>query len=217
MSEREKPPAIVAELGRPETPAETAARKAANSRKHREKQTVNNLWLSLLVTLGIVLVLVLLVPRGNDTPRTAVDYRQVAAEAQPSIEQPLAVPELNTTWRSNVAELRTGAADGVSSWYVGFVTPKDDYLGFSQGLDANESWLAALLQNSRASGTEDIGGLTWTVYDNQDSGGHGNVEYALTTEDADGIYAVYGTADPTEAKELATAVARSIETEGSAK
>jgi hypothetical protein len=44
---------VVAELGRPETPAETAARKAESSRLHRQRQTVNNLVYSLIATLGI--------------------------------------------------------------------------------------------------------------------------------------------------------------------
>ena len=43
-----KEPAIVAELGRPETPDETAERKAETSRKHRAGQTTFNLVVALI-------------------------------------------------------------------------------------------------------------------------------------------------------------------------
>jgi hypothetical protein len=205
---RQRPPAIVAELGRPETPEEYAARKAEASRLRRSRQTLTNLWLSILASLGVLLALVLVVPRGDAKFAPHVDYVAVAKEAQGGVDVPLAVPKLGAGWRSNSAELRDGA-DGVRSWYVGLLTPHDDYLGFSQGIDANESWLAAVLNDSRADSTERIGGLEWTVYDNRDTGAKGNVEYALATTTAEGVYAVDGTADPAAAKTLAAAVAAS--------
>jgi hypothetical protein len=208
---RSRQPAVVAELGRPETPEETLARKEEASRKRRSRQTITNLWLSLLASLGVVLVLVLIVPRGDQQFAPDVDYRQVAQEAQGAVDVPLAVPDLGKGWRSNSAELRSGSADKILSWYVGFLTPADDYLGFSQGVDANPTWLANLLDQSRADSTERIGGREWTVYDNRDTGGHGNVEYALATETPSGIYAVYGTADPAEAEELAAAIGKTLD------
>jgi hypothetical protein len=48
------------------------------------------------------------------------------------------------------------------------------------------------------------------VYDNRDSGAKGNIQYALATTTDDSVLAVYGTADPAEAKSLAAAVAASI-------
>jgi hypothetical protein len=207
---RQRPPAVVAELGRPETPEEYAARRAEASRLRRSRQTTKNLWLSILASLAVVLGLVLIVPRGDATYAPHVDYPAVAKEAQGAVDVPLAVPALPDGWRSNSAELREGA-DDVKSWYVGLLTPEDDYLGFSQGIHANESWLSALLGGSRADSTKRIGGLEWTVYDNRKSGAKGNVEYALTTTTEDSIYAVYGTADPAEAATLAAAVATSIE------
>ncbi len=71
MSPSKRPPAVVAELGRPETPEETAERKAENSRNHRNRQTVNNLVLSLIATVAVVALIVLFVPRGQ-TPSAPV-------------------------------------------------------------------------------------------------------------------------------------------------
>ena len=91
---RRRPPAVVAELGRPETPEEYAARKAEASRLRRSRQTTKNLWLSILATLVVVLGLVLIVPRGDMKLTPDVDYAAVAADAQGTVDVPLAVPEL---------------------------------------------------------------------------------------------------------------------------
>ena len=60
---KQRAPRVVAELGRPETPDETAARKAASSRAHRENQTAFNLVIAIVVSVGIVVLLVLVVVR----------------------------------------------------------------------------------------------------------------------------------------------------------
>ena len=68
-----KQPAIVAELGRPETPEETAARKAENSRKRRANQTAFNLIVATIASLGIVLFLVVVVVRPNPEPAPGIE------------------------------------------------------------------------------------------------------------------------------------------------
>ncbi len=207
---RQRPPAVVAELGRPETPEETAARKAEERRIRSSRRTTTNLWLSLLASVAFVLVLVLLVPRGDANLAPEVDYVAAAGSAQDSVDVPIAVPRPGSDWKANAAELRTSPADDITSWYIGFLTPGGDYLGFTQGIDANETWLNELLQDSPADSTTRIGGLEWTVYDNRETGARGNVEYALVTEGPDALYAVYGTADTGEAEHLAAAVADSL-------
>ncbi|MCU1438411.1 MAG: phosphonoacetaldehyde hydrolase [Naasia sp.] len=205
-----KPRPIVAELGRPETPEETAARQAQARATRRSRQTTTNLVLSLGASLAVLAALILLVPRGEQEFAPDIDYAATAQEAQGAVDVPLAVPDLSDAWTANAAELRTGAADGVDSWYIGFVTPGRQYAGFSQGIDANESWLADLLDSSRADTTTRIDGLQWTVYDNRDADRDGNVDYALATEADEGVLAVYGTADPAELEELAAAIAADL-------
>lgn len=210
MSRRDRGPAVVAELGRPETADETAARKAQNSRNHRDRQTTRNLVLALLASLGIVVLLVLVVPRGDLEIRPDIDYRAAAEQAQADVGEPLVVPSIPDSWTSNAAELRRGTADGVTSWYVGFITAENEFLGFSQGLEANPSWLSNELGGSRATGTADIGGSEWTVYDHRDERDRGNLEYALTLESDGDIFIVYGTAGQEEAEQLAESVTESV-------
>ena len=209
MSPRDKPPAVVAELGRPETPEETAARKAQNSANHRSRQTVNNLVYSLIATVALVAVIIIAVPRGNPTSSTPpVDYATIAQEAQGTQPDRLLVPKLPSGWKANSAELRTKTADGVDAWYIGLLTPKGQYIGITQGFEANDSWVADQVNRSRIGGTREIDAVRWDVYDNRKSGADaGNVVYALTTKAGKSSVIVFGTADDDEFRAVASALA----------
>lgn len=207
----QKPAPVVAELGRPETPEETAARKAQNSVNHRSRQTVNNLVYSLIATLVLVGVIILFVPRGNSVPQKNVDYSAIAAEGQGTEPNPLADPPLPKAWTSNSAQLRQGSSSKVDEWYIGLLTPSEKYIGFSQGFNANQTWLATLLHDTLATDTVTIGGIQWTVYDNR-SATHdvGNAQYALTTEAGASTYVLYGNAKATDFETVAKALTDNI-------
>jgi hypothetical protein len=208
----QRPPRVVAELGRPETPEETAARKAENSRLHRQRRTVLNLLLSLGASLAVVLVIVLLVPRSDTAMVRDVDVAPIAEQAQVASDDPLAVPELPEGWRANAAELRTSSVDKVTAWYVGYLTPSDEYIGMYQGLEANPTWVAGLLARTLATGTTTIDGVEWTVYDNRDTGDDvGNAKYGLTTEAGDSTFVLLGTGTPEEFETLAAALTPTID------
>ncbi|MGH1526150.1 DUF4245 domain-containing protein [Leifsonia sp. L25] len=211
-----KPPAVVAELGRPETPEETAARKAQNSANHRNRQTVNNLVYSLIATVALVAVIVLIVPRGNPTSSApAVDYAAVAQQAQGSEPDRLVVPGLPSGWSSNSAELRTKTADGVDAWYIGLLTPKGQYIGITQGFNANDSWVADQVNRTRIAGTREIDGAKWDVYDNRASSDAGNVRYALVTSAGKSTVVVFGTADDAEFTTVASSLTDQLHSLGS--
>jgi hypothetical protein len=200
-------PNVVAELGRPETPEETAARKAADSRRHRAKQTFRNLLYSLIVTVATVAVIVAIVPRSNTTILPDVDYAATAAEAQGGFPETLVVPDLPTAWTSNDAEIRPAGRDGVAVWYIGLITPSNRYVGISQGIDANPTWLVETLQSAPEVSSEEIGGLEWTLYDNRGADDPGNVVLAASAVDGASTYAIYGTADANELRTAIDAVA----------
>ena len=203
---------IRADLGRPETPEERDARMRENSRLHRQRQTVTNLIYALVVSLGIVLVLVLIVPR-NDKPRDfSVDNAQVAAEAQPQYTTHLAVPSLPEGWVSNGAEIRR-SPDGVTEWYTGFVVNEGDkpvgFAAVSQGINANDTWVLGKLEGRRPTGEISLGGLSWVEYDYttlapEDAG---NTRYSLVAKDGDSTYVIYGSHAPEQVQQLASAVA----------
>jgi len=203
----------VAELGRPETPEEIAARAAESRRLRRSRQTSRNIVGSLVVCLAVVGVLIALVPRGAPVQQPAVDYRTAAAQAEDSAGLPLLTPTVPAGWRANSAELRRDA--GVASWYVGFVLPGNTFLAYTEGIKANPTWLSSTLESAPAGGTARLGGLTWRVYDQRDRGdAAGNVAYGLATTVGTTDLVVYGTAPAAEAQRLATALAEAAANRG---
>ena len=211
MSAAKRAPRIVAELGRPETPEETAVRLSENSRLYRSRKTINNLVLSLIATLATVLVLVLIVPRSDTPIDRTVDYRTVISQVQPGVDEPLVSPELPDGWRANAAEWRAGAGDKVESLYIGLLTPENQFIGLTQGIDANPSWVSDQLQGSPASETVTIDGVRWDVYRNTaPENERGNFDYALVTAAGASTYLLIGTADVAEFEQLAGELAEPI-------
>jgi len=211
---KNREPRIVAELGRPETPEETFARKAENSRKHRANQTLFNLLIATAASLGIVLFLVLVVVRpANEAPRTA-DYATIAADAQIGSADPLLAPTVPDSWYSNAARLGTTSA--VQTWYIGFVTPASGSLGaqfiaLEQGIDANPTWLGIVTDGALATGTVTIDEVEWTVYDRRSSADTGNYAYSMSAEVAGSTVVLHGTAAESDFEVLAAAIAADSE------
>lgn len=216
---------IVAELGRPETAAETAARKANDTRLYRERKTVNNLVLSLLVTLGLVIVIVLIVPRGvGGFENRSVNVQELAAAASPSAGHELVAPQVPEGWKAKQAELRFSQADRITNWYIGYSTNgvgSKAYAAVVQAFTAdgspvNDTWIQSQLQNARATGTESIGGIDWTVYDATDrDADSSNVLFALVGEhggEGGTTLIVSGTDSPEVFRGLAAAVATDLTT-----
>lgn len=215
-------PRVVAELGRPETPAETAQRKAESSRLHRVRQTPNNLVLSLLVTVVAVAVIFFAVPRSDKPLDLTVDWHSIAADAQATTPITLADPELPATWKANTAAYRTGAADGVDNWFIGFLTPGDEFVGLTQafvgtdGTDtaASDVWVAKQVKNTLPTGATTIDGVTWTVYDNRESSADvGNARYAMVASTPVSTWLLAGTASTDEFETLARSIASTITAE----
>lgn len=211
MSAAKRPPREVAELGRPETPEETAERKARDSALYRQRKTVNNLVLSLIVSLAMVVVIVLAVPRGNYESTRSVDVAALAEAAADTAGMPLAVPTVPQDWNATQAELRSSANDQVSFWYVGYLTPGEQFAAFKQALNANPTWIAAQLEDRTATGVETRNGVEWTLYEYPElSPDNTNTRYGLTTELNEITYIVYGTADKSRIWQLADALMQSV-------
>jgi hypothetical protein len=202
---RQKQPAIVAELGRPETPEETAARKAANSRRHRANQTILNLVLALVASLAIVLFLVVVVVRPTPQALDPLDYTAVAADAQVETSEPLIAPALPPGWSANAARFAVVAE--VPTWYIGLVTPTTQFIALNQGIGANPTWVAAVLDDARETGSTTVDGIRWIVYDQRDTGDPGNFAYVMATTIGGSTVLLHGTASTDEFELLAAAIA----------
>ncbi|PRY69333.1 uncharacterized protein DUF4245 [Glaciihabitans tibetensis] len=204
-------PPIRADLGRPETPEERAERKAQNSRNYRESKTPNNLVIALVASLAVVLFLVLVVVRPTPAPADPIDYVAVAAEAQPGVSTTLITPALPPEWRANDAKLTAARGDSFL-WYIGFVTPKNQFLALEQGIDAEAGWREDFLGRASPTGQVTIEGIDWDVYDQRETDDPGNFAYSLATSVAGTEYLVHGTASDNEFALFASALSAEITT-----
>jgi len=199
-------PRVVAELGRPETPEETAARKAESSRIYRGSQTARNLIAALLVTLAIVFVVVLAVPRGEPAPKDPIDVAEVAQQVERARGVEVVVPTVPATWSINGASVED---DDV--WTIIYAPPGDSgFIRVSQALDVDDTWESQLLRGAVPVETTTIDGVVWDRYDISDPASTGNVTGALgVTAGADRIL-VYGDAAADDLALVAGALADQV-------
>lgn len=205
-----KPAPVVAELGRPETPEETAARKAEFSKAYRSSQTVRGLVAALIATLAIVAVIVFAVPRGEPATAAKIDMVGIAADVESTVDSPVIVPDLGDFWRVNAAGLTSGAT---AVWDVTLAPSAEDERGFikiAQAFDSDSSWAPQRLNGTAPTDTTSIGGLEWDVYELGDAGAKQNVTYAIGTQAGDDYLLLYGSRPADSTAELAESLVPQI-------
>ncbi|MFD5215607.1 DUF4245 family protein [Microbacterium sp. NPDC058345] len=203
-------PRIVAGLGRPETPQETADRKAESSRVYRSSQTFRNLIAALIATVAVVAVIIFAVPRGEPAARPPIDVAAVAADVETTIDRPVVVPEIDGFWRVNAAGLENSAP---AVWNVTLAPAAERERGFirlAQAFGADVTWAPQLLGGMAPNGTETIDGLEWDVYDLGERG-TANVSYALGIQAGSDYVLLYGSRSPESTAELAASLTTQIE------
>lgn len=196
-------PRIVAELGRPETPAETADRKAAASRAYRQSKTFRNLVAALLVTMAVVAVVYFGVPRGSLPDPEEADVAAAAQSASASIGHPLLVPVVPENWRANSARLEG------SRWRVVYAPPSG-YVRVAQGVDADAGWATKVLGGFAPSGSVTIDGIAWDEYTIPAAARTDTVSYAISTSAGSDTVLIYGATDAATAAVAASGVTDQI-------
>lgn len=214
MAAKNKRPVVVAELGRPETASETASRKAEQSRLYKQRKTVNNLVFSLLVSVALMALIVMIVPRGTDQwADHSVDVAEAATLNEANAVRPLVAPNVPETWKAKQALIRAEKGSEILYWYIGYTTENQAYAAVTQaftknGEDVNETWISQQLEALPPTGTERIGEYEWTVYDHpKRSADESNVIFALQTQVGNNTMLVYGTDRPEVLRTLAAEVA----------
>lgn len=203
---------VVAELGRPETPAETAARKAESSRVYRSSQTFRNLIAGMIATLAMVAIIVLVVPRGDLAEPKPIDVQSIADSVTSTTGHTALVAPVPELWRVNRAE-SVGAQVG---WTVVYApTEQSDDTGFVtllQRFGATEESVAQTVPGARANGTEDIDGIVWTTYAVSGGSADRNVTVALGVQAGDDYVLLYGASSAEVTMRFASALAEQIRT-----
>lgn len=199
-------PRIVAELGRPETPEETAARKAESSRVHRASQNARNLVAALIVTIAVVVVIILAVPRGEPPARESIDVASVAQGIEDAEGRPIVAPDAPDDWQVNVAAIE---GDGPRAWTIVYAD-ETWFLRVAQGLDADPAWPTRVLSGASVDGTVTIDGVTWDRYEISDPARAGNISVALATQAGPDTVMIYGKAGTDVLEQAASATAAEV-------
>ncbi|WP_413353698.1 DUF4245 family protein [Microbacterium sp. 1P06AB] len=149
---------IVAELGRPETPAETAARKAAASQRYRSSKTFRNLIAALIVCVGIMAVVYLGVPRGTPADVPEADVAASATQAEEIAGHGVVIPDVPDAWRANSALVEGG------EWRIVYA-PARGYVEVTQSFSAPDGWVSRELGGFAPTGSTTIDAIEWDVYE----------------------------------------------------
>jgi hypothetical protein len=180
--------------------------------KRRARQTLINLLLSLVATVGVMVLLVLAVPRDDSNRVQPVDYRAVAAEAAKEAPGEILVPVLPVDWYSNAARYRSSALDGVSNWYAGFVGPNSEFIAMTQGFEVNTTWMQLMLESNKQTGEVVLQGETWKIYETmRQNNPKKSKDYMMILEYQSNALFVYGVAPLQQLEDFASQLTLLIE------
>lgn len=201
---------VVAELGRPETPQETADRKAESSRVYRSSQSARNLIAALLATLAIVAVIIFAVPRGTPPAPDPIDVAVIAERIGDAEGRTVIAPETPDQWLVNRAGIE---GDGATRAWTIVYAPSDEaergFLRVAQGFDVDDAWPARVLSGAAPAETVTLGGVVWDRYE-VDPDRSGNISVALSAPAGDDTVLIYGFANDELLDALATSVAADV-------
>ncbi|MDX2375801.1 DUF4245 domain-containing protein [Microbacterium sp. LRZ72] len=201
---------VVAELGRPETPEEEAARKAESSRVYRSSQSFRNLIAALLATLAVVVVVVLAVPRGEAPQTQSIDPAPLASAAAEAYGREIVVPVVPADWRVNAAGVE-GDTAGTTEWTIVYAPPQDGFLRVAQAFDVDDAWARSTLLGTTPEGVVTIDGVSWDVFEPDDPSSAANISFALGTQAGADYVLVYGSAAPETVRDIAATLTAQID------
>lgn len=180
--------------------------------KRRARQTLINLLLSLGATIGVMLVLILAVPRDDSNRVQAVDFQELAAQAASQAPGPLLVPAIPVDWYSNSARFRSATQDGVATWYAGFVGPNSEFIALTQGFDVNQTWLQIQLEANKPTEEVVLGNSTWEIFEStKENNPQKSKDFLMVLEYDSNAVLVYGVAPRQQLEDFATQLSLLIE------
>jgi hypothetical protein len=192
----------------PRDPDQPAAKPviAAKAAK-RANASVIGMVIALLVCVLAFLPIVLMNPTPkSDGYRPDVNVAAIAANAKDVAGFTPVAPDAGDTFRPNYARWESGTGSGVPTWEVGYLTPKESFIGLVQTRKANPTWLLQQTNNAPVTGKRNAGGRDWELRD----AGKGNRSMVLQYKGTTIILS--GPASLDEMSTLAAAVVKSADT-----
>ncbi|WP_223936335.1 DUF4245 domain-containing protein [Arthrobacter sp. StoSoilB5] len=143
-------------------------------------------------------------PKGEGF-RPAVDVASIARNAADVAGFTPVTPETGDTFRPNYARWESGSGTGVPTWEVGYLTPKEAFIGLTQTTKSNPTWVLQQTGNLPVTGVRNAGGQDWELRDSGKDKRSMVLQYRGTT------IILSGTANLDEFATLAAAVVKSAD------
>lgn len=165
----------------------------------RGKQTVRDMFLSLVVIGAVSGVIYLFIPHDDTAkPTPAVDYRVELATARRAAPYPVAAPTgLPKGWTPTSVSYagREGAG-----WHLGFLDPDGKYVAVEQSTNPARTYIPEVSQNAEDTGrTRQVAGEAWQYWE-------GPKYDALVLRAKDATTVVTGSASAERLAEMAAAL-----------
>jgi hypothetical protein len=162
--------------------------------------------IALVVSIAAFLPIVLMNPAPkSDGFRPDINVSAVAGNAADVAGFTPVTPEVGDTFRPNYARWVAGTGTGVPTWEVGYLTPKEAFIGLVQTRKANPTWLLQQTKNAPVTGTRNAGGKEWELRDT------GKGERSMVLAYRGTTVVLSGEAELDEFAVLAAAVVKSLE------
>jgi hypothetical protein len=145
-----------------QTESEVRRRRSLNT-------TSRDMLLSMAVIVGLVLALLLLVPRPNKIPERTLDVAAAAGAARAELGFSPADPALPEGWTARAADVQRGT-DQLPTWHLSYTTPSGHYAGIQQTAKATPAWEARQVTDGAEQGTRLIAGREWIIRSRLDRG-----------------------------------------------
>lgn len=180
--------------------------------RHRARQTIINLVLALAASVGLVVVLVLIVPRDDSNRIKPVDYVSISTAAESDSNLGIFTITPPTPWWSNNAVFNENPADTVKNFTAGFVGSDTKYIAYTQAFDANPTWLALNLNGLTPTGEYSSEHYSWQIYQAVEKHDPARTkDYLMVLNSADQDYVLlYGVAETSEFETFANAIDKEI-------
>jgi hypothetical protein len=143
-------------VGRPEAHATIEAVASM-----RGKQTVRDMFLSMLAITAVAGVVYIFIPHDDKAdPIQAVDYRVELATARRAAPYPVAAPSgLSKDWKPTSVSYEGQAGAG---WHLGFLDPDGKYVAVEQSTTPAKTYVPEVSQHAENTGrTHEVAGEEW--------------------------------------------------------
>jgi hypothetical protein len=172
----------------------------------RANASVIGMIVALVLSIAAFLPVVLMNPTPkSDGYRPDVNVSAIAKNAADVAGFTPVAPDTGDTFRSNYARWESGSGGGVAAWEVGFLTPKESFIGLVQTRQSNPTWLQQQTKSAPVTGTRSAGGRDWQLRD------AGKGEKSMVLDYRGTTVVLNGPAQLEEFSVLAAAVVKSLE------